>query len=162
MRIVRLANFVAARSGGLRTALHELGRQYAAAGHEPVLVIPGPRAGEEHTTAGRVITVPGVRVPWTGGYRVIVARHRLVRLLERLEPDRLEVSDRFTLRWTGDWARARGVASMMVSHESRYGLLEPAPLADSVPASSRRRTPRSSRRWSGACRARPTPRGRHR
>jgi alpha-1,6-mannosyltransferase len=40
MRIVRLANFVAPRSGGLRTALAELGAGYLAAGHEPVLVIP--------------------------------------------------------------------------------------------------------------------------
>ncbi len=36
MRIVRLANFVAPRSGGLRTTLAELGAGYLAAGHEPV------------------------------------------------------------------------------------------------------------------------------
>ncbi len=42
MRIVRLANYVAPASGGLRTALRELGAGYLAAGHEPVLVIPGP------------------------------------------------------------------------------------------------------------------------
>lgn len=47
MRIVRVANFVHATSGGLRTALRELGRGYAEAGHEPVLVVPGARAGEE-------------------------------------------------------------------------------------------------------------------
>ena len=44
MRIVRLANFVAPHSGGLRTSLAELGAGYLAAGHEPVLVIPGERA----------------------------------------------------------------------------------------------------------------------
>ena len=41
MRIVRLANFITPCSGGLRTALRELGAGYAAAGHEPVLVMPG-------------------------------------------------------------------------------------------------------------------------
>lgn len=41
MRIVRLANFVTERSGGLRTALARLGEGYAARGHEPVLVCPG-------------------------------------------------------------------------------------------------------------------------
>ncbi len=41
MRIVRLANYVAPHSGGLRTSLRELGAGYLAAGHEPVLVIPG-------------------------------------------------------------------------------------------------------------------------
>ena len=30
-------------------------------------------------------------------------------LLDGLEPDRIEVSDRSTLRWTGRWARQRGV-----------------------------------------------------
>ncbi len=43
MRIVRVANFVAPHSGGLRTCLRELGAGYLAAGHEPVLVIPGER-----------------------------------------------------------------------------------------------------------------------
>jgi alpha-1,6-mannosyltransferase len=123
VRVVRLANFVTARSGGLRTALYELGRGYAAAGHDPVLVIPGERADDESTAAGRVITVPGVRVPWTGGYRVMIGRRRLTALLADLAPDRLEVSDRFTLRWTGRWARARSIPAVMVSHESLYGLL---------------------------------------
>jgi alpha-1,6-mannosyltransferase len=122
VRIVRLANFVAPCSGGLRTALRELGAGYLAAGHEPVLVIPGPEPGRRHTEQGLVITVPGPSVPGTGGYRVITARRMLRRLLDELGPDRLEVSDRTTLRWTGAWARARGVRSMMVSHDSVAGL----------------------------------------
>ena len=118
MRIVRLANYVAPASGGLRTALRELGAGYLAAGHEPVLVIPGPRPGREYTRQGLVITVPGVIVPGTGGYRAITTRRPLRRLLDDLAPDRLEVSDRTTLRWTGRWAQDRGVRSMMVSHDS--------------------------------------------
>ncbi|WP_433441076.1 glycosyltransferase [Nonomuraea sp. CA-141351] len=123
MRIVRLANFVTPTSGGLRTALYELGAGYAAAGHEPILIIPGPAARDEETPAGRVITVPGPTVPGLGGYRVIAGRRRLKRLLEELAPDRLEVSDRTTLRWTGAWARARNIRSIMVSHESLSALL---------------------------------------
>ncbi len=123
MRIVRVANFVTARSGGLRTALAALGEGYARAGHEPVLVVPGARAGEEDTPQGRVITLPGPVVPGTGGYRVLAGRRRLARLLADLRPDRLEVSDRTTLRWTGRWARDRGIPSVMVSHESLDGLL---------------------------------------
>jgi alpha-1,6-mannosyltransferase len=123
VKIVRLANYVAPASGGLRTALRELGTGYLAAGHEPVLVIPGPRPGSRHTGQGLVITVSGATVPGTGGYRAITARRSLRRLLDRLEPDRLEVSDRTTLRWTGAWARARGVRSMMVSHDSLAGLM---------------------------------------
>ncbi|WP_431041024.1 glycosyltransferase [Streptomyces sp. P1-3] len=123
LRIVRLANFVTPASGGLRTALRELGAGYRAAGHEPVLVVPGERFSDTDTEQGRVITVPGPRVPGTGGYRVLTDRRRLTRLLEALAPDRLEVSDRTTLRWTGEWARRARVPAVMVSHESADGVL---------------------------------------
>ena len=53
LRIVRLANFVAPSSGGLRTALRVLGTGYLAAGHEPVLVIPGePYDAQAHAATG--------------------------------------------------------------------------------------------------------------
>ncbi|WP_327042804.1 glycosyltransferase [Micromonospora ureilytica] len=123
LRIVRLANFVTERSGGLRTALRHLGAGYRAAGHDPVLVIPGQRAADETYPWGRVVTVPGPQLPGSGGYRLLAGRRRLARLLADLAPDRLEVSDRSSLRWTGRWARTRGVPSVMVSHESLTGLL---------------------------------------
>jgi alpha-1,6-mannosyltransferase len=123
VRIIRLANFVTPRSGGLRTALTALGREYVAAGHEPVLVVPGPGAADESSEQGRVIQLPGPRVPGMGGYRVLVGRRPVRALLERLRPDVVEVSDRTTLRWVGRWARERGVGSVMVSHESLAGLL---------------------------------------
>ena len=134
---MRLANYVAPASGGLRTALRELGAGYLAAGHEPVLVIPGPRPGREYTRQGLVITVPGVIVPGTGGYRAITTRRPLRRLLDDLAPDRLEVSDRTTLRWTGRWARAHGVPAVMISHESLTALLRLAVPGLDLPALSR-------------------------
>lgn len=123
LRIVRLANFVAPSSGGLRTALRELGRGYEAAGHEAVLVVPGERYTDRATEQGRVITLPGPLLPGTGGYRVLMDRRRVASLLESLEPDRLEVSDRTTLRWTGKWARRARVPAVMVSHETADGVL---------------------------------------
>ncbi|MFF4468855.1 glycosyltransferase [Streptomyces sp. NPDC001599] len=123
LRIVRLANFVTPASGGLRTALRELGKGYRAAGHEPVLVVPGRHADDRETEQGRVITLPGPPLPGTGGYRVLTDRRRLAALLEELAPDRLEVSDRTTLRWTGRWARRARVPAVMVSHETTDGVL---------------------------------------
>jgi alpha-1,6-mannosyltransferase len=123
VRIVRLANFVTPASGGLRTALQQLGAGYLAAGHEPVLIVPGERPSDEHTAQGRVITLPGVVLPGTGGYRVLTDRRRLSALLDSVAPDRLEVSDRTTLRWTGEWARRRRIPSVMVSHETADGVL---------------------------------------
>ena len=109
MRIVRLANFITPHSGGLRTALRELGAGYAAAGHEPVLVIPGAADDDEQTPQGRVITLRGPVLPLSGGYRLLLSKRRVRDLLESLRPDRLEVSDRTTLRWTGPWARRHDV-----------------------------------------------------
>ncbi len=143
MRIVRLANFVTPTSGGLRTALRRLGEGYAAAGHEPVLVIPGPSYSDSTTPQGRIIVLPGPLVPGLGGYRVLLDRKALRRLLFQLRPDRLEVSDRTTLRWTGAWARRHRVPSVMVSHESLAGLLRVARLPKALASPLNRATARA-------------------
>ncbi|MET7717983.1 glycosyltransferase [Streptomyces sp. NPDC005407] len=132
LRIVRLANFVTPASGGLRTALRELGKGYLAAGHEPVLIVPGDLASDQLTPQGRVITLPGPELPGTGGYRVLAGRRRLRDVLESIEPDRIEVSDRTTLRWTGEWARRHRIPSVMVSHETADGVLRTWGLSESL------------------------------
>ena len=121
--IVQAANFVAPRSGGIRTALDAIGRGYQAAGHEPVLLVPGPRDADVATPAGRRVSLRGVPLPASGGYRVLVERSRVLRRLEQLGPDRLEVSDKLTLGCLGPWARARGVPAVLVSHERLDQLL---------------------------------------
>ncbi|MFF2776679.1 glycosyltransferase [Streptomyces sp. NPDC058052] len=144
LRIVRLANFVTPTSGGLRTALDRLGRGYREAGHDPVLIVPGATATDEPAAQGRVVTLPGPELPGTGGYRVLADRRRLAGLLDRLAPDRIEVSDRTTLRWTGEWARRARVPAVMVSHETADGVLRtwgvPAPLAARAADRLNRRT----------------------
>lgn len=124
MRIVQLANFYGPRSGGLRTALTALGSGYVARGHEVVLVVPGARARDERLPGGiRRVEVPAPLLPGTGGYRA-VDPWRVTRLLERLRPDAIEVSDRLTLRGLGAWASRRGVPSVVVSHERLDRLLD--------------------------------------
>ncbi|MCF7552986.1 glycosyltransferase [Pseudonocardia sp. WMMC193] len=122
MRIVQLANFYGPRSGGLRTALNALGGGYVARGHEVVLVVPGPRASDVRDGGIRRITVPAPRIPGTAGYRA-VDPWRVRRLLDRLRPDAVEVSDRLTLRGLGAWAAAAGVPSVVISHERLDRLL---------------------------------------
>ncbi|WP_280234566.1 glycosyltransferase [Nocardia cyriacigeorgica] len=123
MRIVQLANFYGPRSGGLRTALHHLGEGYVAAGHEVMLIVPGPRRREELLPTGALrITLPALAIPGTGGYRAADPR-RVADVLDGLRPDVLEVSDRLTLRGFGRWSRRRDVASVMISHERLDRLL---------------------------------------
>ena len=123
MRIVHVANAYAPRSGGIRTTVHALGHRYEGAGHQFVLVVPGPRADDEDLPWGRRVTIPGPRVPGSGGYRVLADLRRVRAVLEALHPDRLEVSDRLTLRGLGRWARAAGVPSIVIAHERLDGVL---------------------------------------
>ena len=131
MRIVHVANAYTPRSGGIRTTVHALGHGYQAAGHEFVLVVPGLRAADELLTWGRRVTLPGPVVPGSGGYRVLADLPRVRSVLDALAPDRLEVSDRLTLRGLGRWATAVGVPSTVIAHERVDGILRAfLPLGD--------------------------------
>lgn len=117
MRVVQVANFYGPRSGGLRTAVDRLGAEYCAAGHQAFLIVPGPVHRQVHLPSGVVrIEVPARRIPFTGGYRAVLP-HPVIDTLERLRPDAIEVSDRFTLRCLGRWGSRRGVRTVMISHE---------------------------------------------
>ena len=123
LRVVHVANAYTPRSGGIRTTVHALGQGYRAAGHEFVLVVPGPRASDEDLPWGRRITLRGPRVPGSGGYSVLADLGRVRAILDALAPDRLEVSDRLTLRGLGRWASAAGVPSTVIAHERLDGVL---------------------------------------
>jgi alpha-1,6-mannosyltransferase len=109
MRVVQVANFYGPRSGGLRTAVDRLGAEYCPAGHYVFLIVPGqhPDWVELETGVTR-ISLPARLIPFTGGYRAVLPRP-VTSLLEDLEPDAIEVSDRLTLgRWLlGPQARCR-------------------------------------------------------
>ena len=115
MKIVQLANFYGPSSGGLRTAVDALGRGYRTAGHERVLVVPGKRKQRHVTPAGPVLTLPGI--PVSGGYRIMPHPSSVLKVLDALAPDSVEVSDKATLVTVGQWARANGVGAVLFSHE---------------------------------------------
>ncbi|ORM32466.1 glycosyltransferase [Williamsia sp. 1135] len=123
MRIVQVANFYGPRSGGLRTAVDELGTGYVRRGHHVTLIVPGPVAANEVLASGVVrVTVPAPVLPFTGGYRA--ARFASVAAVAAsAAPDVIEVSDRLTLRRMGVWARERDVGSVMIAHERLDRLL---------------------------------------
>ena len=111
-----------------------LGEGYRRAGHDFALVVPGRRAGVDEASWGRLVHLPAPRVPASGGSRARIDTRGVSALLEDLQPDRLEVSDRFTLRPLGAWARRAGVPSLVFAHERIDGVLRahlriPAPLA---------------------------------
>lgn len=115
MRIAQLANFVGPSSGGMKTAVEALGAGYAAAGHQRLLVVPGPCDAERVTEAGEVVQVSSPQVG--GGYRLIVQPWRVLEILDRWRPTSLEVSDKSTLLPVTGWARRRGLPALLFSHE---------------------------------------------
>ena len=122
MKIVHVANFYGPNSGGIKTTLHELGRGYLRYGHEFIYIVPGTRLYFEETIYGKKITVPSFILPGSGGYQLIKSNRKLITILKELAPDRIEVSDRFTLNSVGRWARKYGIPTVVFSHETLRGL----------------------------------------
>ncbi|TMQ89175.1 glycosyltransferase family 1 protein, partial [Actinomadura soli] len=123
MRIVQLANLYSPVSGGLRTAVDMLGAGYAAAGHQRALVVPGRSHTRTESEKGLLITVPGASV--APGYRLVLDPRPVLRVLTRLEPDVVEVSDKASLTVAARWARRRGVRAVLFSHERLDAILAP-------------------------------------
>lgn len=146
MKVVQVANFYGPRSGGLRTAIDRLGAEYSAAGHDVVLVVPGADADRQVLASGVTrLSLPARLIPCTGGYRAVLPGP-VTALLEQLQPDALEVSDRLTLRSLGRWGRRNGVATVMISHERLdrlVGQILPRRAARSIADIANRRTARN-------------------
>ncbi len=115
MRIAQLANFIGPTSGGMRRVVDSLGAGYVAAGHDRLLVIPGPKDTVTETDTGIVVQVAGPRV--TGGYRLIARPSSALAALDRFRPTSVEVSDKWTLTSVARWAKRRGIGSILFSHE---------------------------------------------
>jgi alpha-1,6-mannosyltransferase len=122
MRIVHVANFYGPNSGGIKTTLHELGRGYLKYGHDFIYIVPGTQFLQEQTPYGRKITLPSAILPGSGSYRVIKSNKKLRELIAELKPDRIEISDRFTLLSIGKFARSQGIPCVVFSHETLRGL----------------------------------------
>jgi alpha-1,6-mannosyltransferase len=124
MKIIHIANFYGPKSGGIKTTLHNLGTEYQKIGHEFIYVVPGKKFSREKTEHGGCITLPSWTIPFSGGYRVIRSTRQVKTILQSLKPDRLEVSDRFTLSCLGNWAKRREIPAIVFSHETLRGLVK--------------------------------------
>ncbi|GIG38363.1 GDP-mannose-dependent alpha-(1-6)-phosphatidylinositol dimannoside mannosyltransferase [Cellulomonas phragmiteti] len=127
--------------------VHALGAGYRGHGHRFTAVVPAGTAGADDEPWGTRVRLPGPVVPGTAGYRVLLDAAAVRGELDRLAPDRVEVSDRFTLRHVGVWARDRGVPCVLFAHERLDGLARslgrvPAPAARALADAT-------NRRWSG-------------
>lgn len=117
MHIVQVANFVTPTSGGQRLALSSLAEQYLKSGHETTLVIPGEKKEVRFENQRKIVSLPGLPVPFSGGYRAIVRKDQMQQTLIELQPDIVELSDKTTLSWVPQWCRHMGIPCVVFSHE---------------------------------------------
>ena len=104
MHLVDTTLFYSPTSGGVKrylTAKHAWLQANTSWKHS--LLVPGEA---EHIEPGGVSTVPGLPWPGTFNYRLPLNPRRWARLLDRLEPDLIEVGDAFHPAWCA-WRVAR-------------------------------------------------------
>ena len=75
------------KSGGLKTTMLELSREYESRGNAVLLVTPGRKDSIE--TKGRItyVTVSAPKIPFSGGYRIILRTQHVIRRVEDFRPD---------------------------------------------------------------------------
>jgi len=103
MKFVDVAEFYAEEGGGVRTYIHQKLEAGARAGHEIVIVAPGPEDGEEERLGGRIVWVKGPTMPFDPRYYVLHNEKKVHQILDRERPDLVEGSS----PWTGGWFAAR-------------------------------------------------------
>ena len=111
LKIVDVCEFFAERGGGVRTYVHQKLAAGARAGHQVVIVAPGPEDREEERLGGRVIWVKSPKMPLDPRYFLLYREAAVHEILDREAPDVLEGSSPwqggwFAARWRGDALRA--------------------------------------------------------
>ncbi len=117
MRIVQVANFVGPKSGGASRVMQSLRSVYRLRGHDVVEVVPRSSDAAFDDGPGRRTIAGTVRLPGSGGYRVIWGRRELTGVLEELSPDLVELSDLSTLTWVAQWCSERSIDCTVIAHE---------------------------------------------
>lgn len=115
LRIAQVANFVSPTSGGMKVAIDQLGRGYAAAGAERLLLIPGETDRTTVTDAGTIVEVGAPKI--SSSYRMILDLKAARAALESFGPTSIECSDKWSLTRLSTWAAQHRVGTVLLSHE---------------------------------------------
>lgn len=123
MHILQLANFYGSTSGGLRVALDELAGRYLASGAQVTTVIAGKRNRRTVDKSGRTFVELRARMlpGRMGGYRMIFNQGVVERMIELIDPDVIELSDKTTLAAAATRTAGRAEVGrppiVLISHE---------------------------------------------
>jgi alpha-1,6-mannosyltransferase len=122
-RIAHIANMYGPKSGGLKTTMRALAREYVDRGDDVLLIVPGRRDGYARDGKITTVSVAAMPIPFSGGYRIILNTARVIQTLNDFDVERLEVSDRTTLLRVARWARRRSIPTIFFAHERLDGVI---------------------------------------
>lgn len=117
MRIVQIANFYSPNSGGIKTSMIELSKQYSQLGHECWHFVPGRKFQIRVAEFGEIIEIPSLKIPFSGGYRIILSTKLIIKKISQIAPDVIELHDRLTLLSIADWAKKENIKVVVFAHE---------------------------------------------
>ena len=103
MKIIDVAEFYTDQGGGVKTYINQKLLAGTRAGHEIVVIAPGPKSGEEERLGGRIIWVKGPALPVDRRYHILWRESKVHEILDHEKPDVVEGSS----PWTGGWFVAR-------------------------------------------------------
>ena len=125
MKVVDVAEFYAEKGGGVKTYLDQKLRAGDAAGHEVVIVAPGPHDKQEERFGGRIVWLKSPRVPGDPRYHLFTDRKRVHSVLDVEQPDVVEGSSVYGGGWfVGTWA-GRAVRSLIFHQDPVAALGHP-------------------------------------
>jgi alpha-1,6-mannosyltransferase len=120
VKLLDVTEFYSPSGGGVRTYLVEKCRWLAQhSDWEHTVVVPGESDVETHWAGSTVHVLRGPRVPASPGYHFLVARRKLREIVQREQPDVIEVGSPYLAPWLARRA-ARGTAARLVAfvHEN--------------------------------------------
>jgi alpha-1,6-mannosyltransferase len=123
-RIAQIANFYGPKSGGLKTSMVEIAKQYSHVGIECLQIVPGYSYSRSFTNYSELITIPGWKIPFSGGYRVIIGTKKIKEILTEYSPNLIEINDRLTLLGLANWARKKNIKTVLFAHEILINVLK--------------------------------------
>ena len=125
MRVVDVAEFYAEQGGGVKTYLDHKLRAGTAAGHEVIIVAPGPEDRQEERLGGRIVWLKSPNVPGDPRYHLFVNRRATFEALDRLQPDVVEGSSVYGGGWFAATWPGKAVRSLVFHQDPVAALGHP-------------------------------------
>ena len=109
MRIAHITNFYGPTATVQIDQLHRSAATYNSAGHEFIAFVPSYQLATIETEHGKIINLPSLRVPFTGGRRIIANKKALKTILISLDVDQIEIINQPLLSGLAKWATGRNI-----------------------------------------------------